>query len=108
MIKSGGFRIYPGEIEEVLMKHPHVNDACVVGVPDPTRGQNAVATLVLQKGLYGSPQLEEELNALCKDNLSLYKTPRRFRYVEELPKTATGKTIRKKVREAWSHDKEGK
>ena len=101
MIKSGGFRIYPGEIEEVLMKHPNVKETCVIGVPDPARGQNVVALLVLEKGMSGSPELEKELSTLCKDNLSLYKSPRVFQYVEDLPKTATGKTMRKRVREAW-------
>ncbi len=100
MIKSGGFRIYPGEIEEVVMKHPAVKDACVIGIADPVRGQDIIAVLVLEKGSCGSSELEEELNNLCKRTLSMYKIPRSYRYVEDLPKTPTGKTIRKKMREA--------
>ena len=59
MIKSGGFRIYPGEIEEVLMKHPRVTDVCVFGVPDPTRGQNVVACLVAEEGVVLSAERRE-------------------------------------------------
>jgi len=105
MIKSGGFRIYPGEIEEVLSKHPNVREACVFGVPDPTRGQNVVACIELKDGARVPLEFEKELIALCQDHLAVYKTPRSFRYVEELPRTDTGKVMRSKVRDIWSDKK---
>lgn len=105
MIKSSGYRIGPEEIEEALKKHPAVKDAGVIGVPDPVRGQNTKAVLVLNEGYEPSKELEEELKTFLRDYVAVYKLPRLFGYVDELPRTPTGKLIRRFIRD-W--EKEGK
>jgi 2-aminobenzoate-CoA ligase len=98
MIKTGGFRVYPAEIEEVLVKHPSVKEACVVGEPDDVRRFNVSACLVLEQDAEDEEKLSEELTSLCKEHVSIYKLPRSFQYVKELPRTATGKIMRSRVR----------
>jgi 2-aminobenzoate-CoA ligase len=99
MIKTGGFRVYPGEIEEVLMKHPSVRDACVVGVPDDVRGFDVSACLVLEEEVEKKEGLAEELVSFLKEHLSVYKLPRSFKFVNELPRTPTGKIMRRRVKQ---------
>lgn len=99
MIKSGGFRIYPGEIEDILLKHSEVKEVCVLGVPDQVRGNNVVACVVFEKEVSNFIKTEEELISLCRDNLAVYKIPRSFKFINELPRTATGKLMRNRVRD---------
>ena len=93
VIISGGFNIYPREIEELLAEHPAVAEASVVGMPDPARGEVPAAFVVLSGA--GSAAAEE-LAAYCRDHLASFKTPRRIVFVERLPKTALGK-VQKQV-----------
>lgn len=92
LILAGGFNIYPREIEEVLYLHPGIQEAAVVGVPDPYRGETVKAFVVLKPGVILS---KEELDAFCRENLSNYKTPRLYEFLESLPKTAVGKVLRR-------------
>ncbi len=105
MIKSSGYRIGPEEIEESLKKHPAIADAGVIGIPDPVRGQNTKAVLVLKEGYEPSEGLEEELKTFLRDYVAVYKLPRVFGYADEMPRTPTGKLIRRFIRD-W--EKEGK
>ncbi len=94
MIKSGAYRIGPGEVEECLLRHPAVAMAAVVGIPDPERGQAVKAFICLAAG--GSPPagLAAELQQLVKDRVGLHAYPRSIEFVDELPLTTTGKLQR--------------
>lgn len=96
LIIASGFNIYPRDIEEVLYEHPAVQEAVVIGVPDPYRGEDVKACLVLKAGKSAS---EEEIIQYCKQNLSAYKVPRIIEFREQLPKTAVGKILRRALRE---------
>jgi acyl-CoA synthetase (AMP-forming)/AMP-acid ligase II len=98
MIISGGFNIYPSEIEQVLYKHPAVLEACVIGVPDDKWGEAIKAVVVLKKG---QSVTEEELINHCKATLSSFKKPQSVDFVAELPKNPNGKIARKVVREKY-------
>ncbi|RME46776.1 MAG: GNAT family N-acetyltransferase [Chloroflexi bacterium] len=96
IIKSSGYRIGPEEIEHALVKHPAVADAGVIGVPHPVRGQNAKAFVVLKEGQTATP---EELLEFLREHIAVYKLPREFEFVDELPRTVTGKLLRRILRE---------
>jgi acetyl-CoA synthetase len=98
LIKSGGYRIGPTEIEEVLVAHSAVQLAAVVGVPDPVRGQAIEAVLLLVPGVEPGAALEEELRAEARRRLGPFKVPHRFRYLPEMPMTSTGKVSRAALR----------
>ncbi len=96
IIKSSGYRIGPEEIEVTLASHPAVADVAVIGVPDEVRGQIAKAFVVLRPGESVSP---EELIAFCKGKVATYKLPREVVIVDELPRTPTGKLLRRVLRQ---------
>jgi 2-aminobenzoate-CoA ligase len=98
MIKSSGYRIGPAEVEEAIAKHPSVADVGVVGVPDPDKGQITKAVLVLKPGFEGGDKLTDELKEFLKEHIAIYKLPRVFEFVSELPRTPTGKLLRRKLR----------
>ena len=98
MIISGGFNVYPSEIEQALYRHPAVYEACVVGVPDPVWGESVKAVVVLRDGHAAS---EADLMAHCRGLLADFKKPRSVDFVSELPKNANGKLSRKEVRESY-------
>jgi O-succinylbenzoic acid--CoA ligase len=91
IILSGGENVYPAEVESVLRRHPDVEDACVVGVPDPEWGQ--VVTALVQTAR-PEPVGVDALLAFCRRNLAGYKQPRRIRFTDRLPQTASGKIAR--------------
>ncbi|MBP3361905.1 MAG: AMP-binding protein [Clostridia bacterium] len=99
VIKSSGYRIGPFEIESVLVEHPAVFEVAVTGVPDPIRGFNVKATIVLSEGYEGSDELTKELQNYVKKNTAPYKYPRIIEYVKELPKTFNGKIRRAEIRD---------
>ncbi|WP_377888239.1 long-chain-fatty-acid--CoA ligase [Alkalihalobacillus sp. R86527] len=92
MIIAGGFNIYPREVEEVLYEHPSVQEAVVIGVPDPYRGETVKAFVVLKSN---KPCTEEDLNHYCRRFLAAYKVPHLYEFREELPKTTVGKILRR-------------
>ncbi|AXF57858.1 long-chain fatty acid--CoA ligase [Salicibibacter kimchii] len=97
MILASGFNVYPIEVEDVIYKHPAVYEAAVIGVPDPYRGETVRAVIVKKEG---SDATKEELLAYCHENLSSYKVPKLISFVEELPKTAVGKILKRELVEA--------
>lgn len=99
MIKSGAYRIGPGEVEECLLRHPAVAMAAVVGIPDPERGQVVKAFIRLAAGGSPPPALAAELQQFVKDRVGLHAYPRSIEFVDELPLTTTGKLQRFVLRE---------
>jgi acyl-CoA synthetase (AMP-forming)/AMP-acid ligase II len=95
MIVSGGANIYPREIEEVLLRHPGVAQVSAVGAPHPEWGEEVVAFVV---PLPGASVRREELDALCLDNIARYKRPRRYFFVDDLPKNNYGKVLKTALR----------
>lgn len=94
LIIAGGYNIYPREVEEVLYEHEAVLEAVVAGIPDPYRGETVKAYVVLKSSQELS---EKELNAYCRKQLAAYKVPRIYEFRDELPKTAVGKILRRKL-----------
>jgi long-chain acyl-CoA synthetase len=86
--------IYPREIEEVLYEHPAVAEACVVGIPDDSLGEEVGAAVVLKDGADAEP---EELRDFVKQRVAAYKYPRRVWLVDALPKGPTGKILRREI-----------
>jgi len=99
VIKSSGYRIGPFEVESTLMEHAAVLECAVTGIPDPARGFAVKATVVLCKGYMGTPELTRELQEYVKQVTAPYKYPRVIEYVDELPKTISGKIRRVEIRE---------
>ncbi len=99
VIKSSGYRIGPFEIESVIMELPYVLECAITGVPDPVRGQVVKATIVLTKGTVPSDLLKKEVQTYVKTHTAPYKYPRVVEFVDELPKTISGKIRRVEIRE---------
>jgi len=95
MIISSGFNVYPQEIDEILMDHPAVLEACAVGISDPYRGETVKVFVVLKSGMAAT---EEEIAAHCKKHLAPYKVPKLFEFIDELPKSAVGKVLRRELK----------
>ena len=99
IIKSGGFRIGPYEVENVLMKHPAVAECSVIGVPDKLRGQAIKAVIVPAPGYEPSRQLDKEIREFCNSELAEYKWVRLIEFVDEMPKTISGKIRKARLQE---------
>lgn len=101
MIISGGENIYPTEIDDILSKHPKVLEAAVIGVPDEKWGEAVKAVVILKKDAQATA---EELIRYCKDRLAGYKVPKSVDFVTEVPKSPTGKILKRQIREAYWKD----
>jgi long-chain acyl-CoA synthetase len=114
LIISGGVNLYPREIEEALIGHPAVADVAVIGLPDPDMGQSVLAIVQPRKAAagagarsvgeagdeaVGSPELAAELIEYCRSRLASFKCPRSVEFVAALPRTPTGKLLRRQLRE---------
>jgi long-chain acyl-CoA synthetase len=95
-INASGYKVWPREVEDVLYGHPAVREAAVVGVPDEYRGETVKAFVSLKEG---SSADADELIAFCKDRMAAYKYPRQVEVIDEIPKTATGKILRRELRD---------
>jgi long-chain acyl-CoA synthetase len=96
MIIVSGYNVYPREVEEVLFRHPAVADAAVVQYPDPYQGESVMAFVVLKQGQQAT---EQELIDYCRDQIAVFKCPRKITFRDELPKNNTGKVLRRELRE---------
>jgi acetyl-CoA synthetase len=99
MIKSSGYRIGPFEVESAVISHPAVLECAITGVPHPVRGQVVKATVVLTKEYQPTEDLKKEIQNHVKQVTAPYKYPRVVEFVEELPKTISGKIRRIEIRE---------
>ena len=104
VITSAGYRIGPGEVEECLMGHPAVALAAVVGAPDALRTEIIAAYVVLRPGVAGDDALRDEIARFVRDRLAAHEYPRRITFVEDLPMTATGKIMRRVLRECAAQE----
>jgi long-chain acyl-CoA synthetase len=95
-INAAGFKVWPREVEDVLYAHPAVREAAVVGVPDDYRGETVKAFVSLRPGERTDA---DELIAFCRERMAAYKYPRQVEFVDELPKTASGKVLRRVLRQ---------
>jgi long-chain acyl-CoA synthetase len=95
MIIRGGFNVYPREIEEVLYGHPAVAEAAVIGIPDTALGEEIKAVISLKPGQSAA---EQEIINYCKERLAAYKYPRSVEVLDTLPKTATGKILKRELK----------
>jgi long-chain acyl-CoA synthetase len=96
MIIASGYNVYPTEIDGVLYDHPDVLEACTIGVPDAYRGETVKVFVVPKQGASLS---KEDLIVFCRERLAAYKVPRQVAFIDELPKSAVGKILRRKLRE---------
>ena len=98
MIKASGYSVFPAEVEALMYRHPAIAEVGVVGVPDPYRGEDVLAFVVLKPDARGTVTAED-LVQWCRSEMSVYKAPRQVRLVETLPKTASGKILKRSLRE---------
>jgi acyl-CoA synthetase (AMP-forming)/AMP-acid ligase II len=105
MIISGGANIYPREVEEVLLEHPAVSEVCVIGVPDSVWGEAVKAVVVLTPGASAT---EESIVAFAAQHMASYKKPKSVDFVDELPKSAYGKLLKRELRARyWTGQERG-
>ena len=95
LIISGGSNIYPREVEEVLLRHPAIKEAAVLGEPDAQWGESVVAVLVAQAEQVVDQQ---ELDVFCLEHIARFKRPKRYVFIDQLPKNATGKVLKRELR----------
>lgn len=103
MIVSGGFNVYPNEVEKALYEHPDVLEACVVGAPDDDLGERVVAVVVPKPGRQPDVQA---LRAHCVCRLGRYKVPADISFADDLPKNSAGKIMRRIVRDGYWKSRE--
>jgi len=99
MIISGGYNIAGPEVENVLLEHEAVQECAVIGQPDEDRGHIVKAVIVLRQGHAGDDKLAKQLQDFVKERIAPYKYPRAIEFSESLPRTATGKLQRYRLRE---------
>ncbi len=99
VIKSSGYRIGPAEVEKCIFAHPAVQDVAVVGSPDPIRGNIVKAFIMLKKGIAPSEVIRDEIQIMVKKNLAAYEYPREIEFLEDFPRTVTGKVRRHVLRD---------
>jgi long-chain acyl-CoA synthetase len=99
MIVSGGENVYPVEVEEALAQHPDVADVAVIGVPDDRWGETVMAIVIPRDG---AAPAADELVAFARERLAGYKLPRIVAFVDELPRTPSGKVLKRELRERFA------
>lgn len=103
MISASGFKVWPREVEDVLYQYPAVREAAVVGVPDEYRGETVAAFVSLRPGCAVT---QDEMVSFCRDHLAAYKVPRSVTVLDELPKTTSGKILRRELRTSAAADRQ--
>jgi long-chain acyl-CoA synthetase len=96
MINVSGFKVWPAEVEEFLYKHPAIKEVAVFGTPHPDKGETVAAAIVLKEGQTAT---SAEIIDFCRNHLAVYKAPARVDFLPELPKSATGKILKRTLRE---------
>ena len=107
MIVASGYKVWPRDVEDVIYQHPAVKETAVVGVEDPYRGETVKAFVALKEGME-TDVTPDEIISFCKARMAAYKYPRQVEIVPEIPKTLTGKFLRRTLREKTREDRKGK
>ncbi|WP_051153375.1 acyl-CoA synthetase [Nocardia niigatensis] len=102
MIISGGVNIYPQETENILTLHPAVFDVAVIGIPHPEMGEQVKAVVQLKEGVDATPALADELIAHVRERIAHYKVPRTLDFVDDLPRTPTGKLVKRMLQQRYA------
>lgn len=105
MIVTGGENVYPREVEEVLYKHPAILECAVFGIPDDYWVEKVHAAIVLKQG---AETTTKEIIEFCKERLVRYKAPKSVEFMDALPKTPSGKLLKRKLRDKYYEGKERK
>lgn len=105
MIVSGGYNVYPREVEDALAAHPAVREVVVVGLPDDKWGESVAAFVALRAGASAE---EVELIAFARERVASYKVPKQVRFIDEVPKSPVGKLLRRAVRDPFWQGRERK
>jgi long-chain acyl-CoA synthetase len=95
MINAAGFKVYPNEVEQVIYQHPSVQEVAVYGVADPIKGETVHASIVLKQGMTAT---DESIIEFCRSNMAVYKVPRKVIFTGQLPKSLTGKILKRLLR----------
>jgi long-chain acyl-CoA synthetase len=98
LVKASGYSVFPAEVEALMYRHPDVLEVGVVGVPDPYRGEDVAAFVVLKTGSRGKVSAPQLLD-WCRTEMAVYKAPRHVWFTDSLPKTATGKILKRVLRD---------
>ena len=98
MIKASGYSVFPAEVEALMYQHPAIQEVAVIGVADPHRGENVKAYIILRPQYKGQVE-KAEMIAWAKNKMAAYKYPRIVEFVDELPKTGSGKILKRALRE---------
>ena len=96
MVNVAGFKVYPAEVEQVLYRHPAVQELAVYGIPHESKGEVVKAAVVLKEGKTADA---DEITAFCRKNMAAYKVPAEIDFVDEIPKSATGKILKRVLRD---------
>ena len=104
MIIVSGYNVYPREVEETLFRHPAVADAAVVQYPDPYQGESVMAFVVLKEGQTAT---EQEIIDYCREQIAVFKCPRKVEFIDALPKNNTGKVLRRELRDRAGQEAQG-
>ncbi|HEY2303203.1 MAG TPA: acyl-CoA synthetase, partial [Acidimicrobiales bacterium] len=101
LVITGGSNVYPREVEDVVLRHPAVEDVAVIGVPDDTFGEQVKAVVQLRPGFRPDRDLGDEIIEFCRQAIARYKCPRSVDFVDQLPRYDTGKLYKRRLRERY-------
>ena len=96
MINVGGEKVFPSEVEDMMIEHPKIKDLVIVGIPDDLKGEAPKAFIVLKEG---ETATLEEIRAYCKPKMAPYKVPVAVDFIDEIPRLASGKALRRQLRD---------
>jgi fatty-acyl-CoA synthase len=99
MINASGFKVWPAEVEALMFKHPAIQEACVIATSDSYRGETVKAVVVLRAAHKGKVS-EQDILDWCRQNMAVYKAPRIVQFVDQLPKSGSGKVMWRALQEA--------
>lgn len=102
LIISGGYNVYPKEVENRLEKHTAVKETAVIGLPDPDFGEKVIAAVVLEDDTEDTEECEDELQAFCRIELANYKSPKKIFFFDQLPKNILGKVLKDEIKKMFS------
>jgi acyl-CoA synthetase (AMP-forming)/AMP-acid ligase II len=101
LIITGGVNVYPREVEDVLLRHPAVEDVAVIGVADDTYGEAIKAVVQLRPGFQADADVGDSIIEFCRQAIARYKCPRSVDFVDQLPRYDTGKLYKRRLRERY-------